>query len=96
MKKTGTKTGGVEVITQHFSQIYKIFPHFQKYQSLERMVALMNEYLTVMSKVILDNEGTLDKYIGDAIVAFYGAPVPVKDHEIKSCYTALLQKALES
>ena len=42
------------------------------------MVSLMNEYLTVMSKVILENEGTLDKYIGDAIVAFYGAPAPVE------------------
>ena len=60
------------------------------------MVALMNEYLTVMSKVILDNQGTLDKYIGDAIVAFYGAPAPVEDHEIKSCYTALaMQDALD-
>ena len=48
-----------------------------------------------MSKVILDNEGTLDKYIGDAIVAFYGAPVHVEDHEKKSCKTALeMQKAL--
>ena len=56
----------------------------------------MNEYLTVMSKVILDNQGTLDKYIGDAIVAFYGAPAPVENHEIKSCHTALaMQKALK-
>ena len=55
----------------------------------------MNEYLTVMSQVILDNEGTLDKYIGDAIVAFYGAPAPVVDHELKSCTTALaMQEAL--
>ena len=54
----------------------------------------MNEYLTVMSQVILDNEGTLDKYIGDAIVAFYGAAAPVTDHELKSCKTALaMQKA---
>ena len=59
------------------------------------MVALMNEYLTVMSKVILDNQGTLDKYIGDAIVAFYGAPAPVENHEKKSCNTALqMQDAL--
>ena len=61
------------------------------------MVALMNEYLTVMSKVILENEGTLDKYIGDAIVAFYGAPAPVENHEVKSCKTALaMQDALNN
>ena len=59
------------------------------------MVALMYEYLSVMSKVVLDNEGTLDKYIGDAIVAFYGAPAPVENHEVKSCITALeMQRAL--
>lgn len=49
----------------------------------------MNEYLTEMTNVLLKHQGTLDKYIGDAIVAFWGAPVPVDGHEIKSCYAAL-------
>ena len=45
------------------------------------MVKLMNEYLTEMTNILLSHQGTLDKYIGDAIVAFYGAPAPVTDHE---------------
>ena len=81
--------------TAFFSDIQN-FSTFSEALEPERMVALMNEYLTVMSKVILDNEGTLDKYIGDAIVAFYGAPVPVENHELKSCKTALeMQDALD-
>ena len=42
-----------------------------------------------MTDVLLSRNGTLDKYIGDAIVAFYGAPVPVKNHEYQACMTAL-------
>jgi adenylate cyclase len=56
------------------------------------MVNLMNEYLTEMTNVLLSRNGTLDKYIGDAIVAFYGAPVPVEDHEYQACMTALEMK----
>jgi adenylate cyclase len=52
----------------------------------------MNEYLTEMTDVLLNHQGTLDKYIGDAIVAFYGAPAPVKDQEKKACSTALVMR----
>ena len=89
-EKQAPKLGGVE---GHHTAFFSDIQNFSTFsESLEptRMVALMNEYLTVMSKVILDNEGTLDKYIGDAIVAFYGAPAPVQNHEKKSCTTALL------
>ena len=47
------------------------------------MVKLMNEYLTEMTDILLQHQGTLDKYIGDAIVAFYGAPAPLVDQEKK-------------
>ena len=40
-----------------------------------------------------ENQGTLDKYIGDAIVAFFGAPMPVKDHEYWACKTAIIMQA---
>ena len=94
-EKQAPKLGGVEGYHTAFFSDIQNFSTFSEVLEPERMVALMNEYLTVMSKVILDNEGTLDKYIGDAIVAFYGAPAPVKDHEIKSCATALsMQTAL--
>jgi len=95
-EKQAPKLGGVEGHHTAFFSDIQDFSTFSEVLEPERMVSLMNEYLTVMSKVILDNQGTLDKYIGDAIVAFYGAPAPVKDHEIKSCYTALaMQKALD-
>ena len=56
----------------------------------------MNEYLTDMTDILLEHGGTLDKYIGDAIVAFYGAPVPVEDHEYRACITALaMEKHLD-
>ena len=42
-----------------------------------------------MTDVLLNSKGTLDKYIGDAIVAFYGAPLAVDEHERKACYAAL-------
>ena len=95
-EKQAPKLGGVEGIHTAFFSDIQNFSTFSEALEPERMVALMNEYLTVMSKVVLDNEGTLDKYIGDAIVAFYGAPAPVEDHEVKSCVTALeMQKALD-
>ena len=46
------------------------------------MVSLMNDYLTEMTSILLNHNGTLDKYIGDAIVAFYGAPVALENHDI--------------
>jgi adenylate cyclase len=94
-EKQAPKLGGVEGYHTAFFSDIQNFSTFSETLEPERMVALMNEYLTVMSKVILENEGTLDKYIGDAIVAFYGAPAPVENHEIKSCITALgMQDAL--
>ena len=94
-EKQAPRLGGVEGHHTAFFSDIQDFSTFSEALEPERMVSLMNEYLTVMSQVILDNEGTLDKYIGDAIVAFYGAPAPVIDHELKSCTTALaMQEAL--
>jgi len=54
------------------------------------LAAYINEYLTTMSLVIRErHRGTLDKYIGDAIVAFWGAPVPNRDHANNAVLTAL-------
>jgi adenylate cyclase len=83
--KLGGETG---YLTAFFSDIQS-FSSFSEVLEPERMVALMNEYLTEMTTVLLNRRGTLDKYIGDAIVAFYGAPVPVEDHEFQACMTAL-------
>lgn len=55
----------------------------------ESLVALLNEYLEVMSNVIMSEGGTVDKYEGDAIMAFFGAPLPQEDHAARACRTAL-------
>ncbi|HEU5056962.1 MAG TPA: adenylate/guanylate cyclase domain-containing protein [Kofleriaceae bacterium] len=49
----------------------------------------LNEYLTPMSNLVLDGGGMLDKYIGDAIMAVYGAPLEVPDHAARACECAL-------
>jgi adenylate cyclase len=54
-----------------------------------QLVDLLNEYLTVMTETIFKNWGTLDKYIGDAIMAFWGYPYPQADHAMRACRTGL-------
>jgi len=61
----------------------------------EGLVELLNEYLDEMTSIILKFEGTLDKYEGDAIMAFWGAPIPQKDHALRTCLASLeMQKRL--
>ncbi len=57
--------------------------------SPSKLVELLNEYLSEMTDVIFRNWGTLDKYIGDAIMAFWGAPYPHSDHAERACRAAL-------
>jgi adenylate cyclase len=61
----------------------------------EGLVELLNEYLDEMTNIVLKHEGTLDKYEGDAIMAFWGAPIPQKDHALRTCLASLdMQKRL--
>ena len=63
--------------------------------SPEEVVALLNPYLEAMSKVIYKYGGTVDKYEGDAIMAFFGEPVPFKDHAVRAMRASLdMRKAL--
>lgn len=63
--------------------------------SPEEVVALLNPYLEAMSKVIYKHGGTVDKYEGDAIIAFFGEPVPYKDHAVRAMRASLdMRKAL--
>jgi adenylate cyclase len=55
----------------------------------EQLVGFINEYLTPMTDIVFANGGTLDKYIGDAIMAFWGAPVDQPDHALRACRAAL-------
>jgi class 3 adenylate cyclase len=61
-----------------------------------KLVELLNHYLTRMSNIILENHGTIDKYEGDAIIAFFGAPVYMPDHAVLACRSAVLMKKTEA
>jgi len=54
-----------------------------------QLVLLLNEYLTAMSDVIMAHWGTVDKYEGDAIMAFWGRPYPQADHAARACRSCL-------
>lgn len=59
------------------------------------LVHLLNVYLTEMSNIILDLGGTIDKYEGDAIIAFFGAPFELEDHAERACRAAVAIQAAE-
>src|SRR5689334_6671692 len=55
----------------------------------EALASFLNEYLTPMTRIVLDSSGTLDKYIGDAVMAIWGAPLDVRDHAERACEASL-------
>jgi adenylate cyclase len=59
----------------------------------EALVRLLNEFFTPMTRLVLENGGTLDKYMGDALMAFFGAPVAHPDHAHRACRTTLAMRA---
>ena len=61
----------------------------------EKLVELLNHYLTRMSDIILKNQGAIDKYEGDAIIAFFGAPVHFSNHASLACRSAVMMKKAE-
>lgn len=62
----------------------------------EELINLMNEFLTEMTDIVMQHHGTVDKYIGDAMMAFWNAPGEVENHERQACLAALkMQTALE-
>ena len=92
-EKTEPQLGGVEAIHTAFFTDIQSFSVFSEKMSATNLVELLNSYLSDMTTILLENQGTLDKYIGDAIVAFFGAPMPVKDHQYWACATALKMQA---
>ncbi len=83
------KLGGEEKeLTALFTDLAG-FTTFSEKMSAEELVNLLNDYLTEMTEVLLRHEGTLDKYDGDAIKAFFGAPVYFNDHAKRACFVAI-------
>ena len=72
------------------------FSRFSEGMEPDALSGFLNEYLTPMTELVMDNGGMLDKYIGDAVMAVYGAPLAMTDHAAASCRTALaMQTRLE-
>lgn len=89
------KLGGeVKELTVMFTDI-RGFTSISEKMSPEALIQLMNEFLTPMSDLVMDNRGTIDKYMGDAMMAFWNAPLDDLEHAKHACLTALkMNKAL--
>ncbi len=83
--------GASKIITCFFSDIrgFTSLSEELKKVSDTELVNRMNEYFSVMTDIILKYKGTLDKYMGDAIMAFWGAPIEYDKHGLLACKTAL-------
>ncbi|MCL2809046.1 MAG: adenylate/guanylate cyclase domain-containing protein [Treponema sp.] len=93
---TRLKLGGVNRhMTAMFTDV-RDFSHIVEVLKPEQLVDLLNYYLSTMSDIILDQKGTIDKYQGEAIISFFGAPLELSDHAIRSCTAAILMKRLEA
>jgi adenylate cyclase len=75
-------------LTVLFSDV-RDFTSISEGLSAGELSELMNAYLSAMTRVIYDHRGTVDKYIGDAIMAFWGAPIDDPDHPRNALYSAL-------
>jgi adenylate cyclase len=80
--------GDRKEITVLFSDICG-FTSFSERHQPEEVVSLLNEYLGAMTNIVFEYEGTLDKFIGDAIMALWGAPVGQPDHAERACRCAV-------
>lgn len=87
--------GEVKELTVMFSDI-RDFTSLSEKLTPDELVHLLNQYLSAMTDVLFKNLGTLDKYIGDAIMAFWGSPYPQADHAFRGCACAVeMQAALD-
>lgn len=88
--------GKSEYLTALFSDV-KTFSGFTEVinneagedKGAEKLVEILNEYLGVLSDAIMESGGTIDKYVGDEIVSFFGAPIPIENNAFSACVAAI-------
>jgi adenylate cyclase len=79
-------------ITVLFADI-RGFTHFSEQLSPEMLVSVLNQYLAAAAEAVLAQEGTIDKFLGDAVMAWYNAPIPQADHALRAVKSGLGIKA---
>lgn len=80
--------GDRKELTILFSDV-RAFTTYSERHTPEQVVEILGEYLTKMVDVLFVHDGTLDKFVGDAVMAVFGAPIPQPDHALRACKTAL-------
>jgi adenylate cyclase len=84
--------GELKELTIMFTDI-RSFTSIAEQMGPDDLVFFLNEYLSEMTDIVFNRWGTLDKYIGDAIMAFWGSPYPQPDHKFRACACALEMQA---
>ncbi len=80
--------GEKKELTVLFSDI-RSFTSYSEKLSPEEIVIILNDYLSAMSECVFHQKGTIDKFIGDAVMAIFGAPVDYSDHANRACHVAV-------
>jgi PAS domain S-box-containing protein len=80
--------GTRKTVTMLFADL-SAFTSFSEKNSPETVFTLLNSYLDIAAQVIMENEGTLDKFMGDAVMAMWNSPDPQADHAVRACRAAL-------
>jgi len=93
---TRLQLGGIK---RHMTALFtdvQGFTRIAEMLSPEHLVDLLNYYLSSMSDIILEQKGTIDKYEGDAIISFFGAPLELPNHATAACAAAITMKRIET
>lgn len=96
------KPGGKEAVISAEREVTVLFTDIRDFtrqsenMPADQIAAFLNHHFTLLAQCIEDEEGTIDKYIGDSIMAFWGAPHPSEDHADRACRAALaIRKTIE-
>lgn len=81
--------GGEERVASVLFSDVEGFTSISEHLTPTQLVELLNEYLTAMTDIVLEHGGIIDKYQGDALMAEFGVPVPLRDHALRACQAAL-------